>query len=410
MISFSRVTAVLAIGLFGHVAAEDLKAPNSASNQWRIWDDETGSTTAFTNQYVIGNGRIGAMFSGGQTSESININENSFWSGSFIDRINPDAQPTVQQMQQLIQQGNFSEAEELGKLGYIGTPMSTRNYDTLGTLGLTQTLPDGNVTSYERWIDIQEAVGGTYFSVGGITFQREYIASNPDNIIAINLKASKPGSLNFNIRLDRGAWDVVGLDRHVQYSTATNGDSVVIGGQTADAGPLVWAAGARIVASGGMVSTLGDNVRCQAADEATVYFQAWTSYCKKDPRHAVLSDLAAILKSYSQIRATHISDYQAIAGRMSLDLGKSTSQQKSHTTPRRMADISVDAFDPELASLYFQLGRFLLISSSRPSSDLALPPNLQGLWNNVADPPWGGKYTININLRMLTECLFPTSH
>jgi alpha-L-fucosidase 2 len=128
---FTRATAVLAFGLLGHVAAENLKAPNSASNIWRIWDDEAGSTTAFTDQYVIGNGRIGAMFSGGQISESININENSFWSGSFIDRINPDAQPTVRQMQQLIQRGNFSEAEELGKLGYIGTPMSTRNYNQL---------------------------------------------------------------------------------------------------------------------------------------------------------------------------------------------------------------------------------------------------------------------------------------
>ncbi|KFY12446.1 hypothetical protein V492_03851 [Pseudogymnoascus sp. VKM F-4246] len=400
MAYLSRVTAVIAISVFGQVAAEVLKAPNSASNQWRIWDDEAGTTTAFTDQYVIGNGRIGAMFSGGQTSESININENSFWSGSFIDRINPDAQPTVKQMQQLVQQGNFSEAEELGKLGYIGTPMSTRNYDTLGTLGLTQTFPDGNVTNYERWIDIQEAVGGTYFSVGGITYQREYIASNPDDIIAINLKASQPGSLNFNIRLDRGAWDVVGLNRHVQYSTAVNGDSVVMGGQTADAGPLVWAAGARIVASGGQISTIGDNILCRGADEATVYFQAWTSYRKKDPRNAVLSDLAAISKSYNKIRTTHVSDYQAIAGRMSLDLGTSTPKQKSQTTPHRMANIAVDAFDPELASLYFQLGRFLLISSSRPSSNRALPPNLQGLWNNVADPPWGGKYTININLQM----------
>ncbi|KFZ11371.1 hypothetical protein V502_07581 [Pseudogymnoascus sp. VKM F-4520 (FW-2644)] len=397
---YSRVTVVLTIGLLGHVAAEELKAPNSASNKWRIWDNEAGSTTAFTDQYVIGNGRIGAMFSGGQKSETININENSFWSGSFIDRINPDAQPTVRQMQELVQQGNFTEAEDLGKLGYIGTPMSTRNYDTLGTLGLTQTFPDGNATGYERWIDVEESVGGTQFSVGGITFQREYLASNPDDIIAINLKASKPGSLYFNIRLDRGAWDVVGLDRHVQYSTASNNDSIVIGGSTADAGPIVWAAGARIVASGGKVSTLGDNVLCKGADEATVYFQAWTSYRKMDPKRAVLSDLAAVSKSYSDIRAAHVSDYQAIAGRMSLYLGKSTPEQKALTTPQRMANIAVDAFDPELAGLYFQLGRYLLISSSRPSSDLALPPNLQGIWNNVADPPWGGKYTININLQM----------
>jgi alpha-L-fucosidase 2 len=120
-------------------------------------------------------------------------------------------------MQELVQQGNFTEAEDTGKLGYIGTPMSTRNYDTLGTLSLTQTSLDGNSTGYERWIDVEESIGGTQFSVGGITFQRDYLASNPDDIITINPKASKPGSLNFNVGLDRGAWDVVELDRHVQY-------------------------------------------------------------------------------------------------------------------------------------------------------------------------------------------------
>lgn len=228
-------------------------------------------------------------------------------------------------------------------------------------------------------------------------------------MIAINLKTSKPGSLNFTIRLDRGVWDVTLPNRHVGYSQPANGDSVVIGGQSPDANPIVWAAGARIVASGGNVSTLGDNIRCQGADEATVYFQSWTNYRKKDPKSAVLSDLAAMPKRYDQVRDSHVSDYQKLAGRMSLNLGTSTSEQKTWTTSKRVLNINTtaDAFVPELAALYFQLGRYLLISSSRPSThgtDLSLPPNLQGLWNQIPDPPWGGKYTVNINLRMC-RCL-----
>jgi alpha-L-fucosidase 2 len=237
-----------------------------------------------------------------------------------------------------------------------------------------------------------------------VTFQREYIASNPDDVIAINLKASEPGSLNFNVRLDRGQWDVTLLNRHVGYSQSANGDSVVMGGNSPDSNPIVWAAGARIVASGGNVSTLGDNILCKGADEATVYYQAWTSYRQKDPKKAVLSDLAAVSNNYDKVRKAHVADYQKFAGRMSVNLGTSTPEQKERTTPDRMLNITLDAFDPELAALYFQLGRYLLISSSRSSvgkgTDTSLPPNLQGVWNEIQDAPWGGKYTVNINLRM----------
>jgi alpha-L-fucosidase 2 len=151
------------------------------------------------------------------------------------------------------------------------------------------------------------------------------------------------------------------------------------------------------------VTTLGDTVLCNGADEATVYFQAWTNYRTPDPKKAVVSDLAAISKSFAQIRAAHVADYQKYFGRMSLKLGVSTSAQKELKTSTRMTSNTVGAFDPELGALYFQFGRYLFISSSRPESgakDMSLPPNLQGVWNDVYDPMWGSKYTVNINLRM----------
>lgn len=391
--------AVLLAGLLGHSAAE-LAAPDSASKPFRLWEKASGSGgKSFADFYPIANGRIGGMFNGGAASDSVRINEDSFWSGSFLDRVNPDARETVKDMQKLVVEEKFKEAEDLHKLGYIGTPMSTRNYDTMGSFTITQDLPNTNVTEYERWLELSESVGGVHFVSGGVTFQREYLASYPDDVIAVHLTASKPGALKFRVRLDRGAWDVVGLNRHVAYSEPANGDSVIIGGSSQDDNPVKWAAGVRIVASGGKVRTHGDNALCDGADEAVVYFQAWTNYRQKDPKKAVLSDLAGKGKDFKKIRDAHVKDYKQYYDRTSINLGKSTDEQKKKTTPQRMTSIDEDNFDPELAVLFFQLGRYMLISSSR-DGDKSLPPNLQGVWNDVTDPAWGGKYTLNINLQM----------
>ncbi|SPO01788.1 uncharacterized protein DNG_04461 [Cephalotrichum gorgonifer] len=394
------VTAFLAATQFFALAeAVQLSQPNSSSNPWRIWDDEAGGSDTFAEYYPVGNGRIGIMLSGNPSTESIRINENSFWSGSFLSRVNPDGLSTVREMQEAISDGRYKEAEELGLQGYTGTPLSTRHYDKMGNLQLVQILPGGETANYERWLGVDDGVAGAYFSSGNVTYQREYLASYPDDIVAIHLTANQPGSINLRVRLDRGS----DLNRYQGYSEPANGHSTVMGGQSPDANPLQWAAGARIASSGGKVTTLGDTVRCENADEATVYFQSWTSYRKSDPKEAVISDLSAVSKSFDEIRAAHVADYQEYAGRMSLNLGDSTSSQRSLKTSTRMNNTTPDNFDPELASLFFQLGRYLFIASSRPESgdnDLSLPPNLQGIWNDDYSPMWGSKYTVNINLQM----------
>jgi len=382
--------------------AQQLNKPNSQVNPWRIWDDAPGASDTFAEYYPIGNGRIGMMLSGDPRREMLRLNENSFWSGGPLNRINPDAQSTVRKMRELILGGSqkLAEAEDLGVQGYTGTPLSTRHFYKMGNLKLTQTLPDGAVADYERWLGIDDAVAGAYFSVGNTTYQRDYLASQPDNIIAIRLRASKPGSINIRVRIDRGS----DLNRYQGWSVPANGDSTVTGGQTADANPIVWAAGARIGSKGGKVSTLGDTVRCEGADEATVFFQSWTSYRRADPKQAVISDLAGISKSFEELREAHVADYKKFFDRVSISLGASNATLKALKTSSRMISITAEGFDPELASLFFQLGRYLLISSSRPEpgsggTDLSLPPNLQGIWNDAYHPVWGSKYTVNINLR-----------
>lgn len=363
--------------------------PNSPSNPNRIW--ETSAASSYSDSYPIGNGHVGAMVGGSASSEAIQVNEDSFWSGRLLHRVNPDAYQTVKQMQTLLTRGLLQDATNIAGYGYQGTPVSTQHYGNMGylTLAMNHTT---SVTDYQRWLDLEEGAAGMYYVSEGVEYSREYIASYPDDVIAIQIKASQPGSVGFTIHLDRGS----SLNRWEAYSEPLDNDTILIGGSSDGVTGIDWSAGARVVSSGGSVHTLGDYVFCSGADEATIYFTTWTTFRKPDPRDAVLSALTkAAGKSYSSVRKTHVAEYQKYMSRVSLNLGNSTAAQKAMTTPQRMAAFSTTAFDPELAALYFQFGRYVLIATSRPGT---LPPNLQGIWNQDMDPEWGSKYTININL------------
>lgn len=346
-----------------------------------------------TDGYPLGNGRLGAISPGTVLRDHITFNEDSFWSGSLLRRVNPDALQSVATMQAQVRQGYIQQAQDLGGMGYAGTPVSTRHYEPLGYINLSQNIT-GNVTDYERWLDLADATAGVYFVNSNISYQREYLASNPADIIAIRLNASEPGSINFRIHFGR---DESSLNRWQDFSEGLNGDTMIMGASSTGPNPISLTAGARIVASGGKVSTIGDYVVCEGADEAYVYFSAHTTYRTPDTRTAVLRDLAVFNPdSYDDIRFAHVADYKEYYNRFQLDLGSSSANQTSLSTPERMSAIRPKKFDPELAVLYFQYGRYLLIASSRDGS---LPPNLQGNWNENFDPMWGSKFTININLR-----------
>ncbi|KAF3180043.1 hypothetical protein TWF751_011612 [Orbilia oligospora] len=353
---------VLSVILVHRAKSQAFDTPNSASHPLRIWTTSAGSY--FNDSYLIGNGRIGAALPGGAASEVIRVNEDSLWSGGKLSRVNPDANGKMRDIQSLLTQQRNPEAARLAGFAVI-----------------------------ERWLDLSDSSAGVYYTVGGVSYRREYIASNPDNIIAIHITASKPASVSFNIHLRKGQ----SLNRWEDYTYKVGSDTTVMGGESQGKDGVEFSAGAKVVASGGKVYTLGDYVICDNADEATIFFTAWTAYRQQDPINKVLSDLSSIsVKSYSDIRATHVADYQKYSGRVSLSLGSSSDTQKALSTPKRLAAIA-STFDPELVALYFQLGRYLFISSSRVNT---LPPNLQGIWNQEMDPQWGSKYTVNINLQM----------
>ncbi|RYP79360.1 hypothetical protein DL770_006704 [Monosporascus sp. CRB-9-2] len=367
MSQFRRLSQHLAItGAVAPPAAQPLllPPPNSASVSSRLWNSAPG--ISFNDSFLTGNGCSGAAIRGDAALEYMWVNEDSLWSGGPLDRVNPDGL-------------NF------------GTPVSTRHYDFLGDLQIAMN-HNTSVANYERWLDLADGTAGVYYTVGDVTYKREYMASNPEGVIAIRILSDSPGAVSFHLHLQRG----LSLNRWEDYSQKVGDDAITIGGGSGGIQSIQFAAGARVVAPTGKVRTLGDYVICDGADETWIYFSAGTTFRKPDPRRAVLEALnAAGLQSYDSIRVAHITDYQDLASRVTLSLGKSTIQQKAINTSSRVVNFATD-FDPELAVLYFQFGRYLLIASSRENT---LPPNLQGIWSVDFDPQWGSKNTININTR-----------
>ncbi|CZR61717.1 uncharacterized protein PAC_11614 [Phialocephala subalpina] len=373
------------------VSSESFAPPNSASYPSRLWASSAG--TYFNDSYLIGNGRLGATVPGAVASDLIRVNEDSFWSGGRLSRVNADSATTIPKIQSLLTQGRVPEAARAASFSYAGTPVSSQHFEPLGDLQLVMN-HSSSASSYERWLDLNDATAGVYYINSGITYKREYLVSNPANVMAIRIVANKTGSVSFNIHLRKGQ----SLNRWEDYSSKVGSNTIAMGGESGGEGGITWSAGARVVASGGKVYTIGDYVLCDNADEAWIYFTSWTSVRRNNPKDSVLSDLSNVRQSYSDIRAAHVTDYQKYAGRVSLSLGKSSPAQKSLTTAKRITTLGTGTFDPELAALYFQFGRYLLIASSRAGT---LPPNLQGIWLQELDPQWGSKYTININLHLV---------
>ncbi|KAM6540371.1 hypothetical protein FALCPG4_002089 [Fusarium falciforme] len=363
--------------------------PNSKSNPSRLW---YGTPASLWNESLpIGNGRLGGMIKGVTGTELIYINEDSFWSGTSLDRVNPDAKDTLPKVQSLLAQGNVKDATFEANLGLSGVPSSMRMYQPGGDFQI-YFQNQGSATKYERWLDISDGTAGVYYEANGVSYQREYLASKPADVMAVRLTTSKPGSLSFYIKFQRPSNQ---QNRFVETAYAENGDTII---STFNSNQIKAVFGARLTLKGGSKRQIGDQIVVTNADEALIYIDMRTTVRERDPLSTVRKILArAVSSSYSQTRESHVSDYQKLYERASLSLGTSSDEQKALTTAKRRQALAQGGFDPELFSLYFQFGRYLLISSSRPGT---LPANLQGIWNNALDPSWGSKYTININIQM----------
>lgn len=361
-------------------AQATISPPGSSAYPSRFWEEAPG--TNWNDSYFIGNGRLAGAINGGVQTEQVWLNEDSYWDGTYQDRINPNALSNMANLQSLIVNGKLSEAGTLASEDYVGVPTSCRNYDQLGSM--TITMSHGSSTSaYERYLDIGTGVSGVYYVVNGVYYFREHIASNPAGIIAIRITASQANAVSLSVTMSRDG---------VQAS-ASGGNSITLN-VAASGSSMGFAVGVRLVSSGGTVSASGDSVSVSGSNEAYIYYQAWTTFRQSNPLSKVQSDLAALSQTYANMRAAHIADYQALFNRTQLNVGASSQSQRGNPTSQRMVAFR-STNDPDIIALFYHYSRYLLISSSRTGF---LPANLQGMWNQVSKPVWGSRYTININL------------
>jgi alpha-L-fucosidase 2 len=341
----------------------------------------------------IGNGRLGAMIFGGPSSERLQLNESSFWSGGPSRNDNPAARNALSNVRQLIFDGQYTEAESMINQSMTATELHGSMFQPIGDLSLNFQ-GHGSYSAYRRELDLDRAVAKTEYAVGGVTYTREIFASLPDELIVLKLGASQPGSLTFSVGIDgplengRNA-----LDSNTLEMTGTSSSHEGVSGR------VEFSARVKVKNSGGSTAAATNAINVTSADEVVILVSIATNFVDYETLTADESArsaeylTAAEGKSYDTLESAHVTAYQRYFDRVALKLGNQTS---ALPTDQRIQEFA-GSDDAELAAMYFQFGRYLLIASSRPGGQ---PANLQGLWNDQTNPPWDSKYTININTEM----------
>ncbi len=346
----------------------------------------------------LGNGKIGAMVFGGTIRDQIALNEETLWSGGYSDRNNPDAREALPKVQKLILEGKISEAEELMQLAFAGCPNDMRAYQTLGDLMIDQKNP-GTILDYYRELSLDTAVCTTAYRTADTSYEKEYFISAPANLLVIHMKASGAKKINFQAKMERWYF--------FDGTMRTEDTAVTLWGNTGNRGPNFYTK-VTGTAKGGRLYAMGRSLVAEDAEEVTLYYCAATDFWGSDPEAYVNQKLSdGIKKGYVALKEEHIKDYQSYFHRMKLTLcdkqterdstGNSRKAASALPTDELLAGVKNGEIPAVLLETYFDFGRYLLLSSSRPGT---LPGNLQGIWCKDFTPPWGCKFTININTQM----------
>ncbi|HSM46414.1 MAG TPA: glycoside hydrolase family 95 protein, partial [Draconibacterium sp.] len=366
-----------------------------------LWYDKPAN--GWTEALPVGNGRLAAMIYGGSKSDTIQFNEETLWSGQPHDYANPGAHEYFGKLRELLWAGKQDEAHNLGNEHFMSQPFGQLCYQPFGNIILDFPGHE-NAVNYQRKLDLEDALSTVSYEVDGVKFKRETFSSAPDQAIVIRLESSKSKALNFSAGLN---------SPHSNYTVSVDGDEIIIKGKAnnypqelgRDGKPypeskLTFEARLKIVNEGGEIVQTENSITLKNAKKATIYLVAATSFVNyndisADPAERCEKYLANLEgKTYENLKAEHIADYQQLFNRVELDLG--SSEISNRPTNERLISFKTDE-DPSLVSLLYQYGRYLLISSSRPGTQ---PANLQGIWNDRMAPPWDSKYTININTEM----------
>ncbi|MEJ7736431.1 MAG: glycoside hydrolase family 95 protein [Chitinophagaceae bacterium] len=368
----------------------------------------------------VGNGRLGAMIFGDPENERIQFNEETYWSGGPYSSVVKGGAKFLPEVQQLVFNEKWQEAQKLFGSKLMGYPVEQQKYQSMGNLVL-QFDKNKQYTNYKRWLDLTTGITDVEFSSDGVKYRREIFSSIPDQAIVIRITADQKKKISFSATL-RG----VRNQDHSNYATdyfhmdAAGNNTLILTGKSADylgvKGQLKYEARLKAVCEDGTMKMNGDYLEVNNATSVTLYLVAATNFVNyKDvsaDEHARVENYFKGFqnKSYEDMKSGQIADYQKYFNRVTLQLPKT--DQSYLPTDQRLKD-NVTVADPSFSALAYQFGRFVLITSSLPGTQAA---NLQGIWNQDADPMWDSKYTTNINLQMnywpvesanLSECADP---
>lgn len=361
----------------------------------------------FEESLVLGNGKMGATVFGGVGSDKIYLNEATLWSGEPVNaNMNPEAYKNLPAVREALKNEDYQLADKLNRKLQ---GKYSESYAPLGTLYL-DFKDNQDPKKYYRELNISDAVSKVEYEVNGIKYTREYFVSHPDHVMVIKLNSSKKGKLNFDIR----------FQSLLKYKISTSDQIIKVRGNapvqskpgylgnSSDAVVFEENRGTRfstlirVKNTDGTLSSTDSSLVINNGTEAVIFVSVATSFngFDKDPVANGLNDVQiaadqlnkAYPKTFDELKKVHVKDYQGFFNRVSLNLGKTLAPNL--TTDERLRRYAEGKEDKNLEILYFQYGRYLLISSSRTPN---VPANLQGIWNPYMRPPWSSNYTTNIN-------------
>ncbi|MHC4398956.1 MAG: glycoside hydrolase family 95 protein [Planctomycetota bacterium] len=388
-----------------------LSAAEKPDPSLTVWYEKPAER--FHQGLPLGNGRLGMMVYGGVAQERIVLSEESLWSGSPVEHDRPEAHKHLPQIRRLLLEGKNVEAEGLVNEHFVGTGTGTSGraghepygcFQTMGSLWIEYGL-QAEPENYRRVLDLSTGIARVSCVVDDRAIWRESFVSAPDEVGVVLLKADRPAGLTCAVR----------LDRHERFETKAIGpNELLMTGQLADGKQgddgVGYAARVRVIADGGEVAPDGGRLRITGADRATILYDAETDYPGPVPRDRHVKDPSgetrevldrASARSYEELRRRHVDDHQAYFNRVTISLdddGDEARRQATLPTDQRLTDFGRGgASDAALSALYFNFGRYLLMTSSRPGT---LPANLQGIWAEKTQTPWNADWHLNINVQM----------
>ena len=394
----------------------------TAQSNYIIWYDKPA--VAWEEALPIGNGRLGAMCFGRTYQEMLQLNDITIWSGGPEKDANiSDAYQHLPEIRKALRNKDYRLAEQLthqymttnNKSGEdIYNSIYSASYQTLGNLTIDMQLPVGEVCNYRRWLDISNAIAGVTYKIGDRLFERELFASASDSLIMLKIKSNQKGGISFTTTLQREHSAVVTSDSH----------GILLKGNTdygGKKGNCEYEARVKVINYGGRYTHNNGSISIQHADSVYFLIGCRTSYVLDyaknykttiDSKGLVRALNMAAKKTYEELKQNHITDYQRLFNRLDISFGKN--KYANIPTDRRLEHFHEKSDDYALLDLFYQYGRYLMISSSRANNPL--PSNSQGIWGDGYKLPWHADYKSNINYQMnywmveasnLSECHLP---